>query len=46
MEKEDEKLFHREEGKIYFSKATERKIFFVMTLIMLALGIFVKMGPW
>lgn len=33
-----------EDGKIYFSKATERKVFFVLTLLMLVLGIFSKLG--
>jgi len=30
-------------GKLYFSKKTERNFFFVMTLLMLALGILAKL---
>jgi len=30
-------------GKLYFSKKTERNFFFVMTLLMLVLGILAKM---
>ena len=36
-------LFHAK-GVTYFDRKTERKIFFVLTLIMLILGIFVKLG--
>jgi hypothetical protein len=35
-------LFYRN-GKIYFSKNTERNFFFVMTALMLVLGILAKM---
>lgn len=38
------KSFRIEEGKIYFSKQTERKFFFIMTIIMLIAGIFAKTG--
>jgi len=31
-------------GVTYFDRKTERKIFFVLTLIMLLLGIFSKLG--
>ena len=31
-----------ENGKIFFSKATERKFFFYMTIIMLVMDVFVK----
>ena len=34
-----EKLFRHESGKTYFSKTTERRIFFVLTLIMLGWGV-------
>jgi len=37
------KRFYRN-GRLYFSKKTERNFFFVMTLLMLALGILAKMG--
>ena len=36
-------LFH-DEGITYFDRKTERKIFFVLTLIMLGLGVFAKLG--
>jgi len=36
-------LFHTK-GVTYFTGQTERKIFFVLTLIMLGLGVFVKIG--
>ncbi|WP_299982412.1 hypothetical protein [Desulfobacula sp.] len=32
-----------ENGKLFFSKETERKFFFFMTIIMLVMGIFVKL---
>jgi hypothetical protein len=32
------------EGRIYFSRDTERRFFFIMTLLMAAFGIAVKMG--
>ena len=32
-----------EKGRWYFSKETERKLFFVMTLVMLVIGIVIKM---
>jgi hypothetical protein len=31
-------------GRIYFSRQTERKLFFILTLIMLVLGIIYHMG--
>jgi len=31
-------------GKLYYSKKTERNFFFGMTLLMLALGILAKLG--
>jgi len=37
------KVLHRK-GVTYFDKDTERKIFFILTLIMLILGILVKLG--
>ncbi len=33
-----------ENGKIYFSKETERKFYFLLTLIMLIAGILYKVG--
>ena len=38
------KILLHENGKIYFSKKTERKVFFVLTLIMLLWGIITKLG--
>ena len=38
------KLFRRVGTKIYFRKDTERRFFFVLTLIMLVLGILSKIG--
>jgi hypothetical protein len=32
------------DGKLYFKKESEQKIFFVLTLIMLGLGILSKLG--
>jgi hypothetical protein len=32
------------DGKLYFSKASERKFFFVLTVVMLIWGIFSKIG--
>ncbi len=36
--------FKIEKGRIYFSKETERRIFFVLTLILLCAGIVSKLG--
>ncbi len=36
------KSFFYKNGKMYFSKKTERKIFFLLTIVMLILGIFAK----
>lgn len=37
------KIFRHVSSKIYFSKKTERNFFFVLTLMMLVLGIVVKL---
>jgi len=37
------RFFHRR-GVTYFTRATERRFFFALTLVMLVLGIFVKLG--
>jgi len=37
-----QKLYFYRNGKLYFSKKTERNFFFVMTLLMLVLGILAK----
>jgi hypothetical protein len=39
------RLWYRD-GKIYFSREGERRFFFVLTLVMLGLGISVKLGLW
>jgi hypothetical protein len=44
MEAEKEKTFHQEKGITYFSKRTERTLFFVLTLLMLAWGILEMLG--
>ena len=31
-------------GKIYFSAKLERKVFFILTMVMLLLGLFAKVG--
>ena len=36
-------LYH-EKGVTYFDRKTERKIFFVLTVIMLLVGLFSKLG--
>lgn len=40
------KLLHFEDGRLYFSKASERKFFFVLTVVMLLVGAFFKLGVW
>ncbi len=37
------KVILYKDGKIYFSKKTERKLFFLLTIIMLIAGIFAKL---
>jgi hypothetical protein len=38
------KTFHHSDGMTYFDKKTERQIFFVLTLAMLAWGVLTKLG--
>ncbi len=33
-------------GRIYFSRTSERKLFFFLTLAMLIMGILIKLGLW
>jgi len=40
------KLSHFEDGRLYFSKASERKFFFVLTIMMLLVGACFKLGIW
>jgi uncharacterized ion transporter superfamily protein YfcC len=44
QDKEKRKTFHHEKGITYFSKKTERTLFFVLTLVMLVWGILKKVG--
>ena len=48
MQKNDtesrEKTFNHHKGVTWFSRATERKVFFALTLAMLLWGIFAKLG--
>ena len=34
----------RRDGRIYFSRQTERKLFFILTLVMLVVGILYRLG--
>jgi hypothetical protein len=38
------KVIRYKNGKIYFSRETERKFFFILTVIMLLMGLFAKVG--
>ena len=38
------KVIQYKKGKIYFSKKTERKFFFILTVILLLMGLFFKAG--
>ena len=40
----NKKMFIRRNGRLYFSQKTERKFFFVLTLMMLLSGILLKAG--
>jgi len=44
--KTSRKAFSYKNVRIYFSKATERNVFFVLTFIMLTAGILAKLGLW
>jgi len=41
---EAKKPIHYDKGRIYFTRRMERKVFFVLTLIMLGAGILYKVG--
>jgi hypothetical protein len=43
IKKPEPKKIMLKDGKIFFSKDTERKVFFFMTIIMLLMGVFVKL---
>jgi len=38
------KLLHHENGRTYFSRKSERRLFFILTVMMLAAGILTKIG--
>jgi len=38
------KIILYDKGKFYYSKKTERKFYFVLTIIMLLIGILTKIG--
>ena len=40
------KMLYFENGRLYFSKDTERKFFFVLTVLMLLVGVCFKLGVW
>lgn len=40
----DKKVTLYKNGKLYYKKETERRLFFVLTMIMLGLGILSKIG--
>jgi hypothetical protein len=44
MESQSKKMLRIADGRIYFSRAAERKFFFSLTVIMLLLGILFKLG--
>jgi hypothetical protein len=44
QEGEKDRSFHQEKGITYFSRKTERTLFFVLTLVMLAWGILEMLG--
>ena len=43
MDAQKKILFHKN-GKIYFSRKTERTFYFVLTIIMLVVGVLAKIG--
>jgi len=43
-EPKKQKAFHQEKGITYFSRKTERTLFFVLTLVMLAWGVLEMLG--
>ena len=38
------KMIQYKSGKIYFSRQTERALYFILTILMLLLGLFAKVG--
>jgi hypothetical protein len=44
--KKQAKVFRYSNGVLYFSKRIERAVFFLLTIMMLGLGLLVKLGLW
>lgn len=44
VNEETKKPFFYSKGILYYSRRTERSVFFILTIIMLALGLLVKLG--
>ena len=44
QDKREKKAFFYAKGVTYFTKRTERTLFFIMTIIMLIWGVFTKFG--
>ena len=42
--KRSEKMVQYKNGKIYFSRVLERKVFFILTVMMLLWGLFTRAG--
>ncbi len=42
--RQGKRAVHYENGRFYFTRETERSFYFVLTLIMLVIGIFYKTG--
>ena len=40
------KKLHHENGRTYFSRESERRLFFILTVMMLVAGILTKIGLW
>jgi len=38
------RAFRMQDGRLYFTREAERRIFFVLTLLMLAAGVMIRMG--
>lgn len=44
LESRGNNKWHLEDSRMYFSRATERKFFFSLTVVMLLLGVLFKLG--
>jgi hypothetical protein len=45
MKEKKESVYYRD-GKIYISRGFERRLFFVLTVMMMIWGVFIKIGLW